>query len=76
MTGIIGAAGGIGGFYLPVVMSMAKESAGSYQPGFAAFAVLAAVAFVTVALLQREWLAWSNPSSIEFAVDSGAPSLE
>ncbi len=40
MTGIIGAAGGIGGFYLPVVMGMAKESAGSYQPGFATFGVL------------------------------------
>ena len=34
MTGIIGAAGGIGGFYLPVVMGMAKESTGSYQLGF------------------------------------------
>jgi NNP family nitrate/nitrite transporter-like MFS transporter len=76
MTGIIGAAGGIGGFYLPVVMSIAKENTGSYQPGFATFAVLAAVAFVTVALLQREWLAWSNPSSIELAVQSGAASLE
>ena len=26
MTGIIGAAGGIGGFYLPVIMGMARES--------------------------------------------------
>ena len=35
MTGIIGAAGGIGGFYLPVIMGMARESTGSYQLGFA-----------------------------------------
>jgi len=62
MTGIIGAAGGIGGFYLPVVMSIAKESTGSYQLGFATFGVLAAVAFVLVATLQRQWLAWALTS--------------
>ncbi len=44
MTGIIGAAGGIGGFYLPVIMGMAKESTGSYQLGFATFGVLAGLA--------------------------------
>jgi NNP family nitrate/nitrite transporter-like MFS transporter len=64
MTGIIGAAGCIGGFYLPVVMGMAKESSGNYQPGFATFAILAAVAFSCVALLQRQWLAWSAPASV------------
>jgi MFS transporter, NNP family, nitrate/nitrite transporter len=62
MTGIIGAAGGIGGFYLPVVMGIAKESTGSYQLGFATFGVLAAVAFVLVATLQRQWLSWALPS--------------
>lgn len=62
MTGIIGAAGGIGGFYLPVIMGMAKESAGSYQPGFATFGVLAALAFVAVAALRRQWLAWALPA--------------
>jgi MFS transporter, NNP family, nitrate/nitrite transporter len=59
MTGIIGAAGGIGGFYLPVVMGMAKESSGSYQLGFLTFGVLAALAFIFIALLQREWLTWA-----------------
>jgi MFS transporter, NNP family, nitrate/nitrite transporter len=62
MTGIIGAAGGIGGFYLPVVMSMAKEDTGSYQPGFVTFGVIAALAFALVAILQRQWLAWALPS--------------
>ncbi len=61
MTGIIGAAGGIGGFYLPVIMSMAKESTGSYQPGFATFGVIAALAFVVVATLQRRWVTWALP---------------
>jgi MFS transporter, NNP family, nitrate/nitrite transporter len=61
MTGIIGAAGGIGGFYLPVVMGIAKESTGSYQLGFATFGVLAALAFGFVAVLHQQWLAWALP---------------
>ena len=72
MTGIIGAAGGIGGFYLPVVMGMAKESTGNYQPGFATFSGLAAVAFVLVALLQRQWLTWSAPASVAGHLDGTA----
>ncbi|GAC1500970.1 MAG: MFS transporter [Steroidobacteraceae bacterium] len=69
MTGIIGAAGGIGGFYLPVVMGIAKESTGSYQLGFATFAVLAAVAFVWVVILHRQWLAWSAPETAHMPLD-------
>ena len=61
MTGIIGAAGGIGGFYLPVVMSIAKENTGSYRLGFATFGTLAALAFVLVGVLHRQWLSWSLP---------------
>ena len=61
MTGIIGAAGGIGGFYLPVVMGIAKESTGSYQMGFATFGGLAVLAFILVASLQQQWLAWAVP---------------
>ena len=61
MTGIIGAAGGIGGFYLPVVMGIAKETTGSYQMGFATFGALAAVAFILVAGLHQQWLAWALP---------------
>jgi len=60
MTGIIGAAGGIGGFYLPVIMGLAKESTGSYQMGFATFGVIAALAFLIVILLRTPWLVWAN----------------
>lgn len=59
MTGIIGAAGGIGGFYLPVIMGIAKESTGSYQMGFVTFGVLAAVALGLVVLLRQQWLVWA-----------------
>jgi NNP family nitrate/nitrite transporter-like MFS transporter len=62
MTGIIGAAGGIGGFYLPVIMGIAKESTGSYQAGFLTFGVIAALALGLVVLLRKQWLSWAAAS--------------
>jgi NNP family nitrate/nitrite transporter-like MFS transporter len=70
MTGIIGAAGGIGGFYLPVVMGIAKESTGSYQWGFTTFGILAATAFALVVVLHRQWLAWSAPETTGLSLDA------
>lgn len=67
MTGIIGAAGGIGGFYLPVIMGMAREGTGSYQLGFVTFGVLAALAFALVITLQQQWLAWAVPGAARSA---------
>ncbi len=69
MTGIIGAAGGIGGFYLPVIMGIAKESTGSYQYGFATFGVLAALACLTLGLMQEQWLAWAMPGDRDLNLD-------
>lgn len=61
MTGIIGAAGGIGGFYLPVVMGIVRQGTGSYQLGFAVFGALAALAFLLVLTLRERWLVWALP---------------
>jgi NNP family nitrate/nitrite transporter-like MFS transporter len=81
MSGIVGAAGGIGGFYLPVIMGIAKEGTGSYQMGFATFGVLAALAFGLVVLHRARWLEWALPKEslvvVEpiragVSVDSGA----
>ena len=69
MSGIIGAAGGIGGFYLPVIMGMAKESTGSYQMGFATFGVISAIAFALVALHRARWLKWALPAESLVAVN-------
>jgi NNP family nitrate/nitrite transporter-like MFS transporter len=71
MTGIIGAAGGIGGFYLPVIMGIAKESTGSYQMGFVTFGVLAAVACGLVVVLRHQWLEWAMPES-SGVIDDGS----
>jgi NNP family nitrate/nitrite transporter-like MFS transporter len=69
MTGIIGAAGGIGGFYLPVIMGIARQSTGSYQLGFATFGVLAGVAFLLVVTLQQQWLVWALPEKTALGLD-------
>jgi MFS transporter, NNP family, nitrate/nitrite transporter len=61
LSGMVGAAGGIGGFYLPVIMGMAKESTGSYQMGFATFGVLAVFAFAFLLALRTQWLRWAAP---------------
>ena len=76
MTGIIGAAGGIGGFYLPVVMGIAKESTGSYQWGFTTFGILAATAFALVVILHRQWLAWSEPETTRLTMDAAMASAD
>jgi NNP family nitrate/nitrite transporter-like MFS transporter len=73
MTGIIGCAGGIGGFYLPVIMGIARESTGSYQVGFAVFGVLAVVALGLVGLLRAQWLNWATVGGHE---PDDAPSLD
>ncbi len=60
MTGIVGAAGGVGGFYLPVILGIAKEQTGSYHWGFGIFAVLSATALLLVSALRRHWLPWAR----------------
>jgi len=63
LSGVVGAAGGIGGFYLPVVMGIAKESTGSYQMGFATFGALAACACAALFALRSQWLVWAAPGA-------------
>lgn len=75
LSGVIGAAGGIGGFYLPVVMGIAKESTGSYQMGFATFGTLAACACCALALLRAQWLTWAAPTRVTVSEPASAPLL-
>ena len=50
VTGIVGAAGGLGGFFLPSLLGITRDLTGSYAPGLMAFAL----AFLagTLALLE------------------------
>jgi len=53
ITGIVGAAGGVGGFYLPTTLGFLKDTTGSFGPGFAAFACATLLAMGIVALASR-----------------------
>lgn len=55
VTGLVGAAGGVGGFLLPMLLGGLKDAAGSYGAGFAAFALLAVGALAVLAVVQRSW---------------------
>jgi NNP family nitrate/nitrite transporter-like MFS transporter len=55
MTGLVGMAGGIGGFYLASSLGFAKQVTGSFGPGFLIFAGLAAVAFGAVTFVKGKW---------------------
>jgi MFS transporter, NNP family, nitrate/nitrite transporter len=70
MSGVIGAAGGIGGFYLPMALGTARESFGSYGIGFAIFGGIATVAWLVLLALRSEWLVWALPEPDDDATQS------
>ena len=55
MTGLVGMAGGVGGFYLASSLGYAKQSTGSYQLGFLIFASLAGVALLGLTSVKTRW---------------------
>jgi NNP family nitrate/nitrite transporter-like MFS transporter len=55
ITGLVGAAGGIGGFFLPSTLGMFKDRAGSYGAGFDFYAVLFFLAAPLLLELGRKW---------------------
>jgi NNP family nitrate/nitrite transporter-like MFS transporter len=66
VTGVVGAAGGLGGFFPPLVMAGVKSITGSYTLGFALLALTAAVCLVVVWNLgrnQEEALEWRQSPS-------------
>ena len=52
VTGLVGAMGGVGGFYLASTLGLAKQLTGAYQAGFFGFAALAVVALVGVVAIR------------------------
>ncbi len=55
MTGMVGMAGGIGGFYLASSLGYSKQATGSYQIGFLIFAALAVLALVGLFRVKTRW---------------------
>ena len=48
VTGVVGAAGGLGGFFPPLVMALVKSQTGSYTLGFVLMAVVAIMSLVVL----------------------------
>lgn len=55
ITGIVGAAGGLGGYFLPNILGLLKQWTGSYTPGFLILSAIALACIVTVTLIQDQW---------------------
>jgi MFS transporter, NNP family, nitrate/nitrite transporter len=55
MTGLVGMAGGVGGFYLAASLGYIKQNTGSYQIGLMIFAGLAVLALVGLMGVKTRW---------------------
>jgi NNP family nitrate/nitrite transporter-like MFS transporter len=55
MTGLVGAGGGVGGFYLASSLGYSKGITGSYLAGFCVFAALCFLAIVGLSLVKTRW---------------------
>ncbi|MDO9422416.1 MAG: nitrate/nitrite transporter [Herminiimonas sp.] len=63
MTGLVGMAGGIGGFYLASSLGYSKQLTGSYQGGLIVFAALAIVALLGLSAVKNRWrTTWGSAS--------------
>ena len=55
MTGMVGMAGGVGGFYLASSLGYSKQVTGSYQAGLLVFAALALIALAGLSSVKTRW---------------------
>lgn len=55
VTGLVGAAGGIGGFCLPSLLGALKDRTGSYSIGFVCFAAIGLIGFLQLLRLGSAW---------------------
>lgn len=65
ITGLVGAAGGLGGFLLPFALGSLQGSTGTFAAGFIVFSVAAVTASMAVSRRQR---AWQRDWALEVAV--------
>jgi NNP family nitrate/nitrite transporter-like MFS transporter len=63
-SGLVGAFGGIGGFFLPTLLGSVKQISGSYSLGLAILAIIAFIALVALRLLSAAQQKWSFASAV------------
>jgi NNP family nitrate/nitrite transporter-like MFS transporter len=56
-TGLVGCAGGIGGFLLPKILGMARSATGGFAWGFLFFAALGLLGVVGLTFVKTRWRA-------------------
>jgi len=65
ITGIVGAAGGLGGFFLPSMLGAIKDRTGAFGLGFAIFGAVVLTGSAALLYLGRVWRqTWSADSAI------------
>ena len=55
-TGILGAAGSLGGFFLPTLLGWLKQTTGTYSSGLSVLAAFAVIALILLAVVQSDWV--------------------
>ena len=67
VTGIVGAAGGLGGFFLPSILGAARDATGTYATGLSLFAVLFGVGSIVLLELGRRWSTTWQESAVKLS---------
>ncbi len=79
LTGVVGAAGGLGGFVLPNVLGSLRQVFGTFAAGFGVFALAALGAAFALRFVARSWqgdFLGAGGVAITSASDSGSTALE
>jgi NNP family nitrate/nitrite transporter-like MFS transporter len=74
MTGVVGAAGGLGGFFLPSMLGAVKDRTGTFAAGFAIFGAVVLAGYAALLYLGRVWReTWSVESAGRAGLLAAAP---
>jgi MFS transporter, NNP family, nitrate/nitrite transporter len=69
LTGIVGAAGGLGGFFLPSILGLLKDRTGSFGSGFAVLAALAGSGVIVLLAVRNHWRGtWPEEAAIRAGI--------
>ena len=65
VTGVVGAAGGLGGFFLPSILGAARDATGTYAIGLSLFAVVFAAGALVLLELGSRWSSTWQESAVK-----------
>ena len=65
ITGVVGAAGGLGGFFLPSILGVVKDATGSYSPGLLLFAGAFLLGALALLELGTRWSRSWRPDAVK-----------